>query len=181
MRYVTEPTRGEIDESQADADPEQVARTIVLRRLSVSPRTRRELADDLRKRGVPDEVADRVLNRFVDVGLVDDADFARMWVDSRQRTKGSARSVLRQELRTRGIAEDDVAQALECIDDESERERARALAARKVGSVRHLEPAVGTRRLVGMLMRRGYRHDVSLSVVREVLHDALPADGDVAD
>ena len=112
---------------QPDADPEQVARTIVLRRLSVSPRTRKELADDLRKRGIPDDVADRVLGRFAEVGLIDDAEYARMWVDSRQRTKGSARSVLRQELRARGSATTTLSAALEAIDDDMERARAVAL------------------------------------------------------
>ena len=94
MHYVNEPTPGSLADLQDDADPEQVARTILLRRLSVAPRTRRELADDLRKRGIPDDVSARVLDRFEEVGLVDDTEFARMWAVSRQRTKGSARSVL---------------------------------------------------------------------------------------
>jgi regulatory protein len=96
VRYVNEPTPGSLADQQDEADPEQVARTIVLRRLSATPRTRRELHDDLRRRGIPDDVSERVLDRFVEVGLIDDAQFARQWAECRQRTKGSARSVLRQ-------------------------------------------------------------------------------------
>ncbi len=169
MRYVTEPRGGAMDELQADADPEQVARTIVLRRLSVSPRTRRELADDLRKRGVPDDIGDRVLNRFAELGLVDDCEYARMWVESRQRTKGSARSVLRQELRGKGVSDDDARDALAAIDDDSERDRAVTLVSGKLAGMARLDPATRQRRLVSMLMRRGYRQSVAVSVVAQVL------------
>ena len=107
MRYVSEPTPGSSADLQDEADPEQVARTILLRRLTASPRTRTELRTDLLRRGIPEVVADRVLDRFVDVGLIDDAAFAQQWVESRQRTRGSARSVLRQELRAKGVDDAD--------------------------------------------------------------------------
>ena len=173
MRYVNEPTPGSAADLQDDADPEQVARTILLRRLSVAPRTRKELADDLRKRGVPDDVTERVLDRFTEVGLVDDAEYARMWVASRQRTRGSARSVLLQELRMKGVADDDARAAVETIDDDSERARALALVSAKLASTARFEPQVRRRRLVSMLQRRGYRQGVALSVVDETLGDLL--------
>ena len=169
VRYVNEPTPGSLADLQNDADPEQVARAILLRRLSASPRSRRELADDLHRRGVPDDVAERVLDRFVEVGLIDDAEFARQWAESRQRTKGSARSVLRQELRSKGIDDDAVADALEPIDSDSERDRARRLVEVKVRSLSRVDDATRQRRLVSMLMRRGYSHAVSMNVVRDVL------------
>jgi regulatory protein len=155
-----------------DADPEQVARSILLRRLSATPRTRKELSDDLRKRGVPDDVAERVLNRFVEVGLIDDADFARQWAESRQRTKGSARSVLRQELRAKGIADELVADALEPIDSEVERSRGRKLVETRLRSMSRLDHATQERRLISLLVRRGYPSGVAIGVVREVLGEA---------
>ncbi len=172
VRYVSEPTPGSAADLQDDADPEQVARTILLRRLSASPRTRAELRIDLAKRGVPDDVAERVLDRFVDVGLIDDSAFAQGWVDARQRTRGTARSVLRQELRSKGIGDDDAREALEGIDEEAERVRAVQLAHTKARSMTRLEPAVRKRRLVSMLMRRGYRQGMAVSVVCEVLAEA---------
>jgi regulatory protein len=169
VRYVSEPTPGSPADLQEDADPEQVARTILLRRLSAAPRTRSELRTDLLRRGVPEDVADRVLDRFAEVGLIDDAAYAQLWVDSRQRTRGSARGVLRQELRSKGVSDDDAAVALEGIDDDAERARAVQLVQVRMRSMQRLEPQVRVRRLVSMLMRRGYRQGTALSVVTEVL------------
>ena len=169
MRYVTEPRPGSPADGQDDADPEQVARTILLRRLSAAPRTRSELRSDLLRRGIPEEAADRVLDRFAEVGLIDDTSYAQSWVESRQRTRGSARGVLRQELRSKGISDDDAALALEGIDEVAERARAVRLVQVKVRAMARLEPEVRARRLVSMLMRRGYRHGTALSVVTEVL------------
>jgi regulatory protein len=171
VRYVNEPTPGSLADQQEDADLEQVARTILLRRLSASPRSRKELADDLRKRGVPDDVAERVLDRFVEVGLIDDSEFARQWAESRQRTKGSARSVLRQELRAKGIDDSDVAAAVDHIDPAAERQRAEQLVVSKLRSMSRFDTATQQRRLVSMLMRRGYPQSMALGVVREVLGD----------
>ena len=178
MRDVRDPAPG--TPADDDADPEQVARTILLRRLSAAPRTRSELRADLLRRGTPDGVADRVLDRFVEVGLIDDSEFARLWVDSRQRTRGSARSVLRQELRGKGVDEVDVSHALEAIDDDQERARALELVVARMRSMQRLEPDVRKRRLVSMLMRRGYRQGVALSVVAEAMQQDV-ADAFVSD
>lgn len=171
-----QPTPGSPADLQREADPEQVARTILLRRLESAPRTRHELRDLLLSRGVPEDVADRVLDRFCDVGLINDAEYARMWVDSRHRTRGSARSVLRQELRRKGIDAELAEAALEQIDTEDERERARDLVRVKARGLTRLDPAARTRRLVGMLQRRGYSAGVAYAVVREEVPDVGDAD-----
>jgi regulatory protein len=178
VRYVTEPTPGSPDDLQEDADPEQAARTILLRRLSAAPRTRSELRTDLLRRGVPEDAADRALDRFTEVGLIDDAAYAQLWVDSRQRTRGSARGVLRQELRSKGVSDDDAAAALDGIDDDVERARAVQLVQVKMRSMQRLAPEVRVRRLVSMLMRRGYRQGTALSVVTEVLGELAEGQDD---
>jgi regulatory protein len=155
-----------------------VVRTILPRRLSAAPRTRSELRSDLLRRGVAEDVADRVLDRFAEVGLIDDAAYAQLWVDSRQRTRGSARGVLRQELRAKGVSDDDAAVALEGIDDDAERSRAVQLVQVRLRSMQRLEPEVRVRRLVSMLMRRGYRRGTALSVVTEVLGELPDDQGD---
>ena len=170
------PTPGSPADVQPDADPEQVARTIVLRKLSAAPRTRAELAGELAKRGVDSEVATHVLDRFVEVGLVDDADFAQMWVESRQRTRGTARPVLRRELRDKGVAEEYIDAALADLDGESESEAARMLVARKWKSVARLDEQVRTRRLMSMLQRRGHGMSIALTAIREVSESACEAD-----
>lgn len=171
VRYVSEPPPASA-EQQEDADPEQVARTIVLRRLTAAPRTRAELRSDLLRRGLPEDVADRVLDRFTEVGLIDDAAYAQSWVDARQRTRGTAASVLRQELRAKGVDDADAREALAGIDPDAERERARRLVEVKARSTTRLDHQARVRRLTGMLQRRGYSASVAYSVVREVLGDA---------
>ena len=152
-----------------EADPEQVARTVVLRRLSSAPRTRKDLAEDLGRRGIPSDVIDRVLDRFTEVGLIDDAEYARLWVSSRHRSRGTARQSLRHELRAKGITDDDALEALEAIDDDLERARGLALVRSKLPSTGRLEPAARARRLVSMLMRRGYRQAEAVSIVKEAV------------
>jgi regulatory protein len=121
------------------------------------------------KRGIPVDVATRVVDRFVEVGLIDDAEYARLWAASRHRTKGSARSVLRQELRAKGVDDASVTEALEQIDGDSEWDRARRLVAVRARSLGRFDDATRQRRLVSLLMRRGYSQSVALGVVREVM------------
>ena len=145
----------------------EYARTVVLRRLSVSARTRHELAEDLGLRGVPPEAIDQVLDRFAEVGLIDDAEFARLWVESRRRSRGSAPRVLRQELREKGVDPELIEISLESIGAEEQRADARRLVDAKLRSVARFEDAVQIRRLVNLLVRRGYSPSMSYEVVRE--------------
>src|SRR5688500_10685837 len=154
-------------------DPESVARGICLRALTGAPKTRSQLADLLATRGVPDDAAETVLDRFTEGGLIDDAAFARAWVSSRQAGRGLARRALSAELRAKGVDADVAAEAVEAVDDDDERETARRLIDRKVGAMRRLDRATATRRLMGMLARKGYNGGLAAAVVRE----ALDADG----
>jgi len=157
----------------ADRDPVDAARNICLRLLTGAPRTRGQLAEALAKREVPEEVAERVLSRLADVGLIDDAAFAEAWVDSRHRDRGLARRALARELRTRGVADAVVAEAVARVEPEQEEERARALVERKLPASRGLARDTRIRRLVGMLARRGYPEGMAFRVVRAAL-DAEP-------
>ncbi|MEO5661990.1 MAG: regulatory protein RecX, partial [Nocardioides sp.] len=86
-----------------DADPEAVARKILLDALTGQARSRKELADKLAKKDVPGELAEQLLDRFAEVGLIDDEAFAKAWIESRQPGKGLARRALAHELRRKGI------------------------------------------------------------------------------
>lgn len=157
--------------AEPDREPagEGAAREICLRMLSGSPRTRAQLADALRRKNIPDDVAERVLGRFTDVGLIDDEAFAQAWVQSRHAGRGLARRALAQELRRRGVADETVNDAVESLDPAREEETARALVARKLPSTRGVDPAKRTRRLVGLLARKGYPPGLSYRVVKEAL------------
>ncbi len=137
--------------------------------LTGTPRTRAQLADALRRKEIPDDVAERVLSRFTDVGLIDDEAFAQAWVRSRHAGRGLARRALAAELRQRGVDHETVSEAVEALDGEQEETRARELVERKLRSTRNVEPVKRTRRLVGMLARKGYPSGLAYRVVREAL------------
>ena len=151
------------------ADPEAVARKILLDALTGQARSRKELADKLAKKDVPDELATELLDRFTEVGLIDDAAYARQWVESRHRSRGLAPRALAQELRRKGVGDEETKAALEQIDEGDQREAARALVDKKLRSMSGLDPQVATRRLAGLLARKGYGAGLAFSVVREAL------------
>lgn len=147
------------------------ARAICLRLLTGTPRTRKQLAEALRKRDIPDEVAEEVLSRFEDVGLVDDAAFAGAWVESRHHGRGLARRALARELRTKGVDPALIDEAVGRLDSDREEETARELVAGKLRSTRGLDRDRRLRRLAGMLARKGYPEGMALRVVRRALEE----------
>ncbi len=155
--------------AELEADPEAVARQICLRLLTVAPRTQAQLADALRRRGVPDDAAAAVLTRFAEVKLIDDAMFARAWVDSRHHGRGLASRALGAELRQRGVPRDDIQAALSELDPEQELATARDLVARRMRSTAGQPADARIRRLAGMLARKGYPAGLAYRVVREAL------------
>ena len=152
-------------------DPEQVARSICLRALTGTAKTRQQLADLLAKRGIPDDVAESVLDRFGEVGLIDDAAFARAWVTSRQSGRGLARRALKAELRAKGVDGEVAEEAVALVDDQDEWEAARRLVQRRLLSLRRVDRVTAERRLVGMLARKGYGSGLAGWVVREALDE----------
>jgi regulatory protein len=152
-----------------DADPEQVARTILLDQLTGRARSRKELSDKLRSKDVPEELATRLLDRFEEVGLVDDEAFARTWVGQRQAGKGLARRALAQELRRKGVDDETAKVALDEVEPEQEEAAARQLVRKKLRSLQRVDDTTATRRLVGMLARKGYGSGLAFSVVRDEL------------
>jgi regulatory protein len=155
---------------QEQPDPAERAREICLRQLAVRPRTRAELATALRRHGIDDRVAAEVLDRYREVGMIDDAAFAAAWVSSRHHGKGLARRALGTELRRRGVASETVGEALDQLDADTEAATARALVDRKLRTTTG-QPEAIIRRLVGMLARKGYPAGLAYRVVKEALAD----------
>jgi regulatory protein len=151
------------------ADPQSVARTICLRLLTARAHSRAELAAALQRRNVPPDVAETVLDRLTEVGLIDDAAFAKAWVGSRHSTRGLAGRALAGELRERGIAPEIISAAVDGMDPGTEEETARRLVRRRAASMRGLSDDVRLRRLVALLARKGYPPGLAVGVVREVL------------
>lgn len=153
----------------ADEDPESYARTVCLRLLTVAPRTRAQLAEALRTRGVEEPVAETVLERFGEVGLIDDAAFSAAWVESRHAGRGLGRRALAGELRRRGVDEETVRGAVDDISADQEEATARDLVRRKLAATRGRDDTVRVRRAMGMLARKGYPAGLAYRVIREEL------------
>lgn len=161
-------------------DPYERAREICLRQLAVRPRTRAELATAMQTRDVADEVAEAVLDRYDEVGIIDDAAFARAWVSSRHHSRGLATRALAQELHRRGVEQEVAAEALAELDDETQAQTALELVTKKLRTVRG-EPDQVFRRLVGMLARKGYPGGVAVRAVKEALATRSAEDAELAE
>jgi regulatory protein len=171
-----DPSEGSSVRDGADADPAAVARAIVLRQLTNSPKSRQQLARKLAERNVPEAVAEAVLDRFEEVRLVNDTEFAEMWVRSRSQSRKLARGAIRRELADKGIDPGTAEEALGQVSDEDEQQAARELVARRLRAGVDLsnreERDKHTRRLAAMLARKGYQPSMAFRIVGEVLDEA---------
>ena len=173
---VQRPTPGSSADAAPPADPERVARAILLRQLTAGPRTREQLRAALQRRNVPDDVAEPLLERFTEVGLIDDAAYAESLIRSDAASGGLSRRRIAHRLRERGVPEDVAAQAVAGIDPDEEFRAAVDLAQRRGARLRGLDPATARRRLAGYLARRGYPAQTVRRAVDQAL-EQLPESG----
>ena len=150
-------------------DPEGVARKVIYDRLAVRAQSRSDLAQALAKKQVPEEVAEAMLDKFEAAGFIDDEDFARAWVQSRQRSKGLSSRVLAVELRRKGVDAEISKEVLAELDPAEEIQSAHRLVQAKLRSVSRFDDTTKIRRLTAMLARKGYSPQVAFDVVREEL------------
>ena len=153
--------------SISEPSREELARALCLRLLTARARTRAELAGQLAKRGYPDDVSARVLDRLTDVGLVDDAGFAEQWVHSRRANAGKGKRALAAELHTKGVDNDVITSVLGGINPAEERGRAEQLVRARLRreNLSDADDARVSRRLVAMLARRGFSQTMAYEVV----------------
>jgi regulatory protein len=166
----------------AEPDPVSVAQAIVYRQLTASAKSRLQLARKLAERNIPEDVAEAVLDKFEEVRLVDDAEFADMWVRSRSQSRKLAKGALRRELAEKGIDQETASAALEQLSDADEEAAARTLVERKIRPGTDLgdraERDKATRRLASMLARKGYQPSQAFRIVGEVLDSHAAPDND---
>ncbi len=156
-----------------EADPYTRAKTIVYNQLAYSAKTRGQLRKKLQAEGFEAELIEPLLDKFEAAKLIDDAEYAQTFVAQKSRTKKLSRAALRRELAERGVRGEEAENALAQRTDEQEREDAAELVRKKLRPGMDLsdraEKDKVTRRLLGMLARRGYSSSVSMSVIREEL------------
>ena len=154
-------------ESLQQEDEVKKAITAALNLISFRPRASGELQRKLREKGYAAEAAEAAIQRMLDLGYLNDADFADRWIENRQEHKPRSRRMLQQELMQKGIDRDLIQEALEetAIDEFGD---ALELAHKKAGSMSGVDQATRHRRLSGFLGRRGYGYDVIRKVLEEI-------------
>lgn len=166
----------------AGAEEVHKATEAALTLLETRARATREIETRLRQKGYEDEVIAQVVEKLRRLELLNDAQFAAQWVEARSRTEGSrpvGRRRLGAELSQKGVAKEQIAEAVGRVSDEQELSLARAAAKKKVRHVPTDPEALRAERhkLMGFLQRRGFGWDTVKTVTRE----ALPSPSDVED
>lgn len=151
------------------SDQSATARAICLRLLALAPRPRAGLLQALRRKEIPDQIAESVLDRLTEVGLINDVAYANSFVRIKHRDRALGRTALRTELRRLGVDEESTAAAVETVDVDAERSRATELITKRVDAAMAAGPVAARRRLLSLLSRRGYASEVAVPVVERAL------------
>lgn len=160
-----------VEEKNKEIEAADAAKQFLLRRLSHAPRTRKELAKDLKDKDISDEVANVALDRFEEVGLINDQALASNYVSSQHERKGLGKNALRQQLRAKGVSDDVALEAISQISDDQEFQAAFALACKKIRSLQRDDAKTQLRKIVGVLARKGYSSNLAFRVAKEVITD----------
>jgi regulatory protein len=175
--------RNRVEKDDSDSAPalspekqESRARNVLLYQLSKSAKSKDQCRKILANRGIDSEIAEKVLDRFEEAQIIDDAVFARAFTNSRIRGKGLARNAIARELREKGIEDQLIEVALVELDSESELERATELAVNRIRRMGHLDQLVIRRRLSGFLARKGYSGSIVQSATRVALIEAVKSE-----
>jgi regulatory protein len=161
----------DIEDSQGvqALSPAAVAQGICLRLLTARSRSRAELTDALRRRGIPEEIGELVLDRLSEIGLVDDIAFAEAAVYSGHSHRGLGKQALSTELRRRGVPDEIAREAVATVGPDGEEQRARELIRHRLRTSTMRNPSTLARRLSAMLVRKGYSEELAWRVVRDEL------------
>jgi len=147
------------------------AKEICFDLLAARPRSAEELRQALKRKGFDEETTETLLGKLDQAGLVNDAEFAEMWVRSRHATMGLSRNALVAELKRKGIDGDIAVQAADEVDREAEEQRARELVRKRMRSLGNVDEQTAIRRLLGVLARKGYPQGLAYTVIRDELRE----------
>jgi regulatory protein len=145
---------------------EQRARNVLLHQLARSAKSTHQLRKILEQREIPSEIAERVLERFTEVGLIDDKAYAETIVSSRRNFKGLSKSAIKRELGEKGVPAPLIEEAIEDITAEDDFEAAKDLAVQRIRQMSSLTREVRERRLAGYLGRKGYPSSTVFAAIR---------------
>jgi regulatory protein len=170
--------RSESKNSDLSLTPQQWderARNLVLNRLTRGPRTKKQLAQMLALKEVPEDISLSILDRFEEVHLIDDAAYARAFASDRRASRGLSKSALKRELNQAGVAAEFIDEALEPIQLEDEVLLAINLVRKRWRSVSSLPRDARQRRLAGYLGRRGFGGSIISAAISAVEQESASA------
>ena len=137
--------------------------------LAARARSKHEIEQKLLQAGYRPCTVEMVIYKLERENLLDDADFARQWVESRSAHK-LGRSRIAQELRRKGVSQVEAEEALSSIDDDDQLSSAIALAEKAAARIKPSEDMrKASNRIAGMLARRGYSWDIVQEAIRKTL------------
>lgn len=148
--------RSESDDSDFFASPAEAARALLLKELNKGLRSRAQLAKLLEKNEFEESLSIELLNRYEEVGLIDDKVYAKALINTRRKLKKLSKSAIRRELITSGIDPEDFDEPLEALDRQAELELAVELASKKLRQLPDQPYETQHRRISGYLARRGF-------------------------
>ena len=141
--------------------------------LAARARSKREIEQKLLQAGYRPCTVEMVIYKLQRENLLDDSDFARQWVESRQHHK-LGRSRIAQELRRKGVSQEDAEDAMSIIEDEDQLSGAVALATKAAARIKPDEDIrKATNRIAAMLARRGYSWDITKEAIRQAVSDEI--------
>lgn len=163
-------------QESSTTDPAERARALAISMVDRAQLSSAQLRTKLIAKEVEPDIADAIIARYRDVGLLDDTSLAAMIARTRQTKRGQAPRVIAAELRRKGFSDSDIESALEHITMDVQLDSARALAESRWERMAGLEPEVKVRRLAAFLGRKGYPASMVFGLVR----DLSRADSEVA-
>lgn len=140
--------------------------------LAARDHSRREIEQKLLQAGYRPCTAEMVLYKLEKEHLLNDANFARQWVEARSSRK-LGRNRIAQELRRKGVSAEEAEEALSAIDEEDQLSGAIALAEKAIARAKPGEdPRKTASRVAGMLARRGYSWDIAREAISQAMEES---------
>jgi regulatory protein len=175
-KYGQEAKPAKSSREYSPEEQEERARQYLLNLLARSSKSTSDLRKALDRREIPAEVYEPILQRFTEVGLIDDAKYAEAFSRTKQANKGLSKSAIRRELGQHGIEATHIEDALENISGETELATAIELAIKRFRAVQNLDKQVRYRRISGFLARKGYSQSIISAAIREAEAQAVKSE-----
>lgn len=168
LKTGQELTPADINRLNAE-DLMEKAKQSAFQYISFRPRSTQEVRQNLVKKEYPEVVIDQVMNRLIELNLLNDREFARFWIEQRETFKPRSQRALRQELYQKGLSREIIDEAVADVDELA---AARKAAEKKAYRWTHLPRETFFSKMSGFLQRRGFNYAITKTVTEELWQSA---------